>query len=132
MSLVLVPSMRIVGLILTTIIAGKPSLAIGIYWIRRKYNVKIDIDSSMRILTASAIAATASFLAVNLTAYADWIELTIGTLTFAATYLLAAPTTGAINKSDINNLKTIFSGLGAISKLINIPLNFMEKLPNLT
>ena len=131
MSLILVPSMRIVGLILTTIIAGKPSLAIGIYWIRRKYNVKIDIDSSIRILTASAIAATASLLAINLTAYTDWIELTIGTLTFAVTYLLAAPTIRAVNKNDINNLKTMFSGLGAISKLINIPLNFMEKLPNL-
>ena len=132
LSLILIPSLGIIGLILTTIIAGKPSLAIGIHWARRKYNAKIDINSSMRIFTASAIAATASFLAINLATYADWIELTIGTLTFAATYLLAAPTIGAINKSDINNLKTMFSGLGAISKLINIPLNFMEKLPNLT
>nr|MDO8046141.1 oligosaccharide flippase family protein [Candidatus Baldrarchaeota archaeon] len=131
LSLILIPSMGIIGLILTIIIAGKPSLAMGIYWVRRKYNVRLDIESSMRILTASAIAATASFLAINFTAYANWIELTIGTLTFAATYLLATPTTGAINKSDINNLKTMFSGLGALSKLINIPLNFMEKLPNL-
>ena len=132
LSLILIPSMGIIGLVLTIIIAGKPSLAIGIYWARRKYNVKIDINSSMRIFIASTIAAMASFLAINFTAYANWIELTIGTLTFAATYLLATPTIGAINKSDINNLKTMFSGLGALSKLINIPLNFMEKLPNLT
>ena len=132
LSLILIPSMGIIGLILTIIIASKPSLAIGIYWARRKYNVKIDINSSMRIFIASTIAAMASFLAINFTAYANWIELTIGTLTFAATYLLATPTIGAINKSDINNLKTMFSGLGALSKLINIPLNFMEKLPNLT
>jgi len=124
--------MRIVGLILTTIIASKPSLAIGIYWVRRKYNVKIDINSSMRIFIASAIAAIASFLAINFTAYANWIEFTIGTLTFTATYLLATPTIGAINKSDINNLKTMFSELGAISKIVNIPLNAMEKLLNLT
>ena len=132
LSLIFIPSMGITGLILTIIIAGKPSLAIGIYWARRKYNVKIDINSSIRIFIASAIAATACFLAINFTAYTNWIELIIGILTFAATYLLATPTIGAINKSDINNLKTMFSGLGALSKLINIPLNFMEKLPNLT
>jgi len=132
LSLILIPTMGIIGLILTTIIANKPSLVIGLYWTRKKYKTKIDINSSLRILIASATAATATFFAINFTTYADWIELIIGTAAFATTYLIATPTIGAINKSDINNLKTMFSGLGALSKLINIPLNFMEKIPNLT
>jgi|Deesub1362A_J573_1020465.scaffolds.fasta_scaffold15825_2 hypothetical protein len=67
--------MGIIGLILPTIIAGKPSLAIGIYWARGQYNAKIDISSSMKFLAASATAAAATFLAINFIAYADWIEI---------------------------------------------------------
>ena len=129
---ILIPSMGIIGLILTTIIAGKPSLAIGLRWIVKKYKAKIDINSSMRILAASTIAATATHLAVNFLTHTEWVKLTIGLSTFAVTYLITAPTMGAINKNDAKNLKTMFSGLGAFSKIINIPLNVIEKIPNLT
>ena len=104
----------------------------GLYWARRKYGTKIDVKSSIRNLAASILAATTTFLVINFTAYADWIEFIIGTLTFAATYLFTAPAMSAINKNDINNLKTMFSELGALSELINIPLNFMENFkPNI-
>jgi O-antigen/teichoic acid export membrane protein len=132
LAFILIPSMGIIGLILTTIIAGKPSLAIGLYWIGKKHKAKIDINSSIRILAASTIAATATLLAVNSIAYAEWVKLTIGLLTFATIYLITAPTIGAINKYDAKNLKTMFSGLGTISKIINIPLNVIEKIPTLT
>ncbi|MCD6240830.1 hypothetical protein J7K27_04825 [Candidatus Bathyarchaeota archaeon] len=104
----------------------------GLYWARKKYGTKIDVKSSIRNLAASILAATTTFLVINFTAYADWIEFIIGTLTFAATYLFTAPAMSAINKNDINNLKTMFSELGALSELINIPLNFMENFkPNI-
>lgn len=132
LAFILIPSMGIIGLILTTIVAGKPSLAIGLYWIGKKHKAKIDINSSIRILAASTIAATATLLAVNSIAYAERVKLTIGLLTFATIYLITAPTIGAINKNDAKNLKTMFSGLGKISKIINIPLNVIEKIPTLT
>ena len=132
LSLVFIPSMGIVGLIITTIVASKPSLAIGLYWARKKYAVKMDIKSSIRILIGSSVAAAATLLVTNFIAYADWMELCVGILVFSTAYLIAAPILGAINKSDINNLKIMFSGLGIISKIINIPLNVMERLPNLT
>jgi len=128
----LIPLMGIIGLILTTIIAGKPSLVTGLYWIQKKYKAKIDINSSIKILVASAAAAAATFLLVNLIMFADWMELTAGATTFIVTYLITAPTIGAINKTDINNLKTMFSGLGVISKILNVPLNTMDKLSKST
>ncbi|RLI97786.1 MAG: hypothetical protein DRP00_03460 [Candidatus Aenigmatarchaeota archaeon] len=132
LSLVLIPSMGIIGLILTITVADKPSLLIGLNWTRKKYKIKIDIKSSIRIGAASALGAIVTVITINyFIMWAEWMRFTLGTLAFIITYLLAAPTIGAINKSDINNLKTMFSELGVISKLINIPLNFMEKLPNL-
>ena len=132
LSLILIPTMGIIGLILTIIIASKPSLAIGLYWTKNKYKAKIDINSSIRILIASTTAAITTFFATNFSTYIDWIKLIIGSTTFAAAYLVVAPIFGAINKNDIDNLKRMFSGLGAISKIINVPLNIIEKVLNLT
>jgi hypothetical protein len=46
---------------------------------------------------------------------------------FLATYLITAPLIGAINQTDISNLKAMFSGLGITSKLLEIPLTLVEK-----
>jgi len=124
----LIPSMGIVGLILTSITAGIPSMFLGLYWIWKQYKAKVDIKSSTKILAASAIATATTYLMLNLIASADWIELASGGATFLATYLITAPLIGAIDTSDIKNLKTMFSSLRIISKLLNIPLNVMEKL----
>jgi hypothetical protein len=50
---------------------------------------KINLSSSTRILLASTLAATI----------------------FLATYTVAAPLTGAINKTDLQNLKEMLKGL---------------------
>jgi O-antigen/teichoic acid export membrane protein len=125
---ILIPTNGIVGLILTSLIAGIPSMFIGLYWIWKRYKAKADLKSSTKILAASAIATATTYLILNFVASADWIELASGGATFLATYLITAPLIGAINTSDIKNLKTMFSGLRIISKLLNIPLDFMEKL----
>ena len=86
------------------------------------------MKSSVKILAVSATAATTAFLTINFIVYADWIELIVGSLIFLTTYLIVAPITGAINRTDINNLKTMFSGLGIISKFTSIPLKIVEKI----
>jgi hypothetical protein len=120
--------MGIVGLILTSISAGLPSMFLGLYLVWKRYKARADLKSSSKVLAASVIAAAVAFLVLNFVASADWIELAVGGLAFLATYLVAAPLMGAIKQGDINNLRALFSGLGIISKLLNIPLTTMEKL----
>jgi len=127
----LIPTMGIFGLIITSITAGIPSLCLGLHWIWKSYKTKTDIKSSTKILTASSVATAATFIIINLLKCADWIELTVGGFTFLTTYLIMAPIIGAINQTDIKNLKTMFSGLGLISKLLNIPLSIMGKFSKL-
>lgn len=126
LALLLIPSAGIVGLITTSIVAGLPSLTFGLYWIWKRYKVRVDIKSSIKVLAASSIATATTFLATSLVAYADWIKLAVGGITFIATYIVAAPAVGAIEKTDVANLRIMFSGLGAISKLLCIPLHAME------
>jgi O-antigen/teichoic acid export membrane protein len=130
-ALILIPAIGIVGLILTSIVAGLPSMFLELYIVWKRYKAKVDPKSSVKILAASAIATATTFLILTFIASSDWIELAVGGAAFFATYLIVAPLIGAINQGDIHNFKVMFSGLGILSKLLNIPLTTMEKLSKL-
>ncbi|MEM2280983.1 MAG: oligosaccharide flippase family protein [Candidatus Bathyarchaeia archaeon] len=129
LALLLIPTAKIIGLILTSITAGIPSLFAGLYWVWKRYKVKANFKSSIKILVASLTASAPTILTTNFINYpADWVKLVAGGIVFLTTYLIAAPLIRAVSKADMQNLMTMFSGLGIISKLLNIPLKTMEKL----
>jgi O-antigen/teichoic acid export membrane protein len=127
LAFLLIPTLEIVGVILCIIVAGIPSMFIGIHWIWKRYGTKADFSSSAKIFLASTIAAITTYLFLNVFNATAWITLTAGVIIFLAIYLIAAPLIGAINQTDINNLRAMFSGLGVISKLLEIPLTLIEK-----
>ncbi len=131
LAFLLIPNLGIVGVILGTLFAGLPSMFFGLHWIWKRYEAKADFKTSTRIFTASAIAAITTYLSLNFLNTAEWIRLTTGGIIFLAVYILAAPIIGAINQSDIDNLRAMLSGLGIISKLINVPLALAERVANL-
>ncbi len=128
LAFLLIPTLGIVGVILVNMIAGLPSMFWGLYWIWKHYEAKADFKSSGRIFIVSLIAFTMTYVFINSFKAAEWIRLTIGGIIFLVSYVVSAPITGAITQSDIYNLRTMFSGLGFISKLISIPLGLIEKL----
>jgi len=122
----LIPTLEIVGVIICVVASGIPSMFIGLRWIWKHYGTKADFTSSAKIFVASSLSALITYTLLNVTAVA-WAKLALGVIVFLAVYLVAAPLIGAINQGDINNLRSMFSGLGALSKLLNIPLSIMEK-----
>jgi len=128
LAFILIPTFGIVGVILGTLFATIPSFFWGLYWIWKRYKVKVDFKSSTRIFAASAIAAIMACLPLNFLATAELMRLIIGGTVFLGFYLFAAPMVGAVDQTDINNLRTMFSGLGVISKLMNGLLRVMAKL----
>jgi stage V sporulation protein B len=127
LAFLLIPLFEIVGLIVCILTAGVPSLFIGLYWIWKHYATKVDYGSSAKIFLASIVSAAASSLFVAVSNTAAWVTLTVGAVVFLVVYLVAAPLIGAINQTDIHNLRGMFSGLGVISKLLDIPLTLIEK-----
>ncbi|MGA3192001.1 MAG: oligosaccharide flippase family protein [Candidatus Bathyarchaeia archaeon] len=123
----LIPPLGITGLIIVSIVDGIPSLLISVYISWKRYETIADLKSTTKILIASAIAATITYLTLNTLHTASWIQLVSGATLFLITYLVAAPLVGAINQTDINTLRTMFSGLGPLSKLLEIPLAIIEK-----
>jgi len=80
------------------------------------------------VLFASALAAVATYLLLNILSVAFWIQLAVGTMFFLVVIWLAAPLVGAVTQTDIDNLRSMFSTLGIASKLLEIPLKFAENL----
>jgi O-antigen/teichoic acid export membrane protein len=127
LAFILIPIFGIAGVILGPITASIPSLIWGLHWIWEKYTAKADYKSSAKIFAASTLAAIITYLALSFINTIEWIQLAIGGTVFLTAYILVAPIIGAITPTDINNLRTMLSGLGIISKLVNIPLTVAEK-----
>ena len=128
LSLTLIPMFGITGLIVTTLVAGIPSLAVGLWWIKRHFGATIDWVSSTKIFLASVMAAVITYIIISQLNFHSWVELVVGGITFLMVYLVAAPLIRAVDENDINNLREMLSDLGPFSHLFQIPLNIIEKL----
>jgi len=117
----------VIGGILGVLIASIPSTIWGLYWCWKHYGVKADFGNSTRIFAASAIASVVTALFIRLFTLPYVITLMAGFIVFLVVYLVAAPLLGAVNRVDIENFKAMFSGSGIISKILDIPLLFMQK-----
>jgi O-antigen/teichoic acid export membrane protein len=123
----LIPTMGVVGLITASILAGIPSMCLGLYLIWKRYNVKADYKSSFKVFATSTIATAITYSLLNFFNAAEWIRLAAGGITFLITYVFTAPILGAITQADIKNLRAMFSNLGIVTKLVKVPLALAEK-----
>jgi O-antigen/teichoic acid export membrane protein len=127
LAVLLIPSFGVVGVILSGF-GGIPSMLLGVYWTWKHFEAKADSFNSARIFFASLIAGITTYLFQTAFFAAPWIMLTAGVVLFLVVYLITAPLVGAINQIDINNLRLMLSGLGIISKILEIPLMLIEKI----
>jgi stage V sporulation protein B len=127
LSILLIPTLGITGLIITSIFDGVPGFIWVLHWTWKHYEARADLRSSAKILAASAIAAFTAYLPTRFLNTADWIKLVIGLIVFLIVYVEGAPMIGAVNLDDINSFRTMFSGMGIITKIINLPLKAAEK-----
>ncbi|MGD0646233.1 MAG: flippase [Candidatus Bathyarchaeia archaeon] len=128
MGYVLIMQFGVLGLIVTSLVSGIPTTIIQLYWIRKHYELTIDWGSSAKILLSSAIAAALTYILVVELGFSSLIRLIIGVVFFTFVFVAVALLTQTINKSDIENLRGMVSGLGTIGKIINRVLNIIEKL----
>jgi stage V sporulation protein B len=127
LGVILIGMFQITGLIVASVVAGLPSMFWGLYWIWKHYEAKADFQSSAKILAASAIAAVAAYLPTVFLNTANWIKLIIGLVIFLTVYVFGAPLIGAICQDDITNLRSMFSSMGIVSRIMNLPLTLAEK-----
>ena len=88
----------------------------------------VDLKSSIKILTASAIAAIPTYLTATQLLLPNWLILILGATIYLITYMITAPLMGAINQQDIQNLKEMLTSLGPLAPILTLPLNSIEHL----
>lgn len=121
-------SFAVVGGILGALIASMPGMVWGLVWSWKNYHVKADFRNSLKIVVASLLSAAAAYLLISLLSLPWWIMLVLGSVLFVLVYLTLTPLLGAVNYMDIENFRTMFSGLGVVSRVLNLPLRYMRRI----
>jgi O-antigen/teichoic acid export membrane protein len=118
----------VLGLIITSLTVGIPSLIISLFWINKHYGLTVDWKSSAKILVSSLTTAALTYALVTMLPFSSWICLIIGLVFFTIVFAAATLLTRTINKADIENLRGMTSELGPVGKTVNRILNLMEKI----
>lgn len=130
LSVVLISQFGIIGLIVTALTAGIPSLIIALFWLKKHYGVTVDWSSSARILLSSAVAAAVTYVLISQVAFSNWTALIVGAIVFLSLFVLVVLLTRGIDRSDIKNIRDMLGGLGPLRRPINFFLGIIEKLMN--
>ncbi len=127
-SYVLVSNFGVVGLIVTTLTVGLPSLVLSLRFIKKHFGVSVDWVSSAKILFSSATAAILTYLLISQLTLGNPIELALGVIVFLIAFVFVALLTRTVSKADISNLREIVNALGPLRGLLNLLLNVIEKM----
>ena len=79
--------------------------------LKKHFTVTINWFSSAKILLASTLAALTAYLTTTQLKQSYWTELIIGAAIFLTVYIITASLIGAINRTDIQNLREILKEL---------------------
>ena len=128
LSIILIKSYGIVGILLTMIIAPKPGFLYALWWIKKNFGFTFNWLSSVKIYISAGIASFLTYYLLNTTNFGDWVDLLLGGGLFILTYSLLVPLTGALERVDIQNLRNIMSAWGPLAPLFNLFLDLFERL----
>jgi O-antigen/teichoic acid export membrane protein len=124
----LIMQFGVLGLIVTTLETGIVTTIVPLVWVRKNYGLTVDLTSSAKIVLSSSAAAIVTYLFVSELGYSSLIRLIIGALFFAIAFVAATLLTKTLNKSDIENLSKMASGLGIVGRILSRALNIYLKL----
>jgi O-antigen/teichoic acid export membrane protein len=128
LSLALIPTYGITGLIATTVIAPLPCIIYVVYWIRRNMGLTPDWESSAKIYISSNAALLATLAVTRIIPMASWPTLILGAPTYLAAYLASLKLTRTLTEEDYRMFRAIVGDAGPLAKPLNRILDAFEKI----
>lgn len=128
LSIVLISRFGILGLIITALTAGIPSLTVALRWLKKQYDVIVDWESSAKILLSGGTASAITYALITRVAFRNLISLVLGAIVFLFTFLMAIILTRAITRNDIETIQETVTLLGPLGRSTNFLLNIIKKL----
>jgi O-antigen/teichoic acid export membrane protein len=113
------------GLLIAFILSNLTSTVYGISKASANFGSRLDLGASVRILSASVVAAAPSVVVVQFhVAGVGALNLIIGGLLYLFVYLTVAPILGAVARQDIDNLGNILPKPRVVGILMKPPLAY--------
>jgi O-antigen/teichoic acid export membrane protein len=103
----LIPRLGVVGFQITQLLAPKLGLFYALWWIKGKYRISVDIDSTFKITVSTMIGFTSCIILTNLIDVNPWVELILGGGVLAVSYLLSILLTGALTRKNVEDIHNI-------------------------
>ncbi len=128
LSVLLTSRFGVIGLLVTVIVAGIPSLIIGLWWIRKQFGATLEWVSSAKILLASAASGAIAYALISQLSFNSWIQLIAGAAVFLLAFLIITLITRTVNRTDTENLRQMLAELGPLRPLFNFILDIIERL----
>ena len=119
------------GLIVALLISSISSLAYQLFIIAKKFNLRIDAKSSLKIYLAALLSAMPLLIFLQLSPLGGLLNLLLGGTLYLATFLTIAPITKAVTKEDLINLRTILNRITFLHFLTELVFNYEEAIFNL-
>ena len=127
-SLALIPTHGIIGLIAATVVAPLPSILYAVYWIKRNMGLTPEWMSSAKIYASAFAALAATLASTTLVQLTPWPRLILGGATYLAVYLAGLKLTHTLNNEDYMMFRAIIGDTGPLAKPLVKILEAFEKL----
>jgi len=128
LSLILIPQHGIWGLIAALVVAPRIGVVFMLWWVKKNLGFSVDWAASLRLYSAGLAAFLLTSGALMILRIAGWTAILLGGTLFFAAYVIAVPMSGALRKSDIEDLDAISDVTGPLKIPITLVLSIMAKL----
>ena len=118
LSLWLIPSYGIIGMLVSMIVAPRIGLFYGLWWVKKNLDIGFDAASSFSIYLSGGVAFAVCYLIGTYVNLGSWGSLVVLGGLFAILYVVLLPLTRGINKRDIDELKKLSVVAGPLSSFV--------------
>ncbi len=127
LSLLLIPTFGISGLLISMIVAPKVSLLYQLWWVKKTLGFSVDWGSSARLYASALGAFAVAYPVSNMLGLSGWIDLFSGVAVYGLLYLVLSPLSGALTRDDIVDLSQIVDVAGPFARPLRLILSMIGR-----
>jgi O-antigen/teichoic acid export membrane protein len=117
------------GLLLASVASNAASTVYATRQVSEEFDARLDLKASGRVLLAGLVAAVPTMALIHFDgAGVGAINLVVGVLLYLAVYLTLIPIIGAVDKQDVENMRTLLGGGPLVATLVNPVFSYVSKL----
>lgn len=105
--LILIPRYGVIGFIAATILVPKLGLFYNIFWIRRSFDISLDVMSTGKILLSTLVGYFACRFALSVVDFNVWFEIFFAVAVFAPLYFVSLIVIGGLTSRNLMDIKRL-------------------------